>query len=159
MEFWVHRNGEYAGRFSQEAIREKVASGTFSRGDLVWDEGKAAWQPISEFLGQENPATTSGAAAKTETLAESATVAKSPGSMATQAGPPPLPLVTAIPTVGPPPLPVVVPTSVDRPAAPPAGRPPEGETISSPYVAIFWSFFLSPAFGGFIIWRNWLTMN
>jgi S1-C subfamily serine protease len=41
----------------------------------------------------------------------------------------------------------------------PAGQPPEGETIWSPYVAILGSIFLSPAFGGFIIWRNWLRMN
>ena len=38
-------------------------------------------------------------------------------------------------------------------------QPPEGETIWSPYVAILGSFFLTPAFGGFIIWRNWLRMN
>ena len=41
----------------------------------------------------------------------------------------------------------------------PAEQPPEGETIWSPYVAILGSIFLSPAFGGFIIWRNWLKMN
>ena len=26
-------------------------------------------------------------------------------------------------------------------------------------MAIFCSLFLSPAFGGFVIWRNWLRMN
>ena len=40
-----------------------------------------------------------------------------------------------------------------------AAQPPEGETIWSPYVAILGSIFLSPAFGGFLIWRNWLRMN
>src|SRR4051812_50019528 len=50
MEIWVHRNGQYAGRFSESAIREKVADGSLSATDLAWDEAKAAWKPISEFL-------------------------------------------------------------------------------------------------------------
>jgi S1-C subfamily serine protease len=40
-----------------------------------------------------------------------------------------------------------------------AEQPPQGETIWSPYVAILGSIFLTPAFGGFLIWRNWLKMN
>ncbi len=43
--------------------------------------------------------------------------------------------------------------------APTIGQPPSGETIWNPWVAIFGSIFLSPAFGGFIVWRNWLTMK
>src|SRR5438477_6540096 len=50
MEIWVHRNGQYAGRFSESAIREKVAEGSLSASDLAWDEAKSAWKPISEFL-------------------------------------------------------------------------------------------------------------
>src|SRR5438105_258454 len=50
MEIWVHRNGQYAGRFSESAIREKVADGSLSATDLAWDEAKSAWKPISEFL-------------------------------------------------------------------------------------------------------------
>src|SRR4029078_7652463 len=82
-------------------------------------------------------------------------------------GPPPLP-VAATPSVpvrsaGPPPLPAMTSASVTPgpgssiPAT--AHEPPEGETIWSPYVAILCSLFLSPAFGGFVIWRNWLKMN
>lgn len=41
----------------------------------------------------------------------------------------------------------------------PGERPPDGESIWSPYVAILGSIFLTPAFGGFFIWRNWLKMN
>src|SRR5438309_947567 len=80
MEIWVHRNGQYAGRFSESAIRETVADGSLS------------------------------AAAQT----------------------------------------------IVRPAA---SRPPEGETLWSPVMAIIGSLFLSPAFGGFIVWRNWLIMK
>src|SRR5256885_15430177 len=50
MEIWVHRNGQYAGRFSESAIREKVADGSLSATDLAWDEAKSAWKPISELL-------------------------------------------------------------------------------------------------------------
>ena len=50
MEIWVHRNGQYAGRFSESVIREKLADGSLSATDLAWDEAKAAWKPISEFL-------------------------------------------------------------------------------------------------------------
>jgi S1-C subfamily serine protease len=52
--------------------------------------------------------------------------------------------------------------SVPIPAAStqtPVGRPPEGETIWSPIAAILWSLVLSPAFGGFIVWRNWLKLK
>src|SRR3982751_6444213 len=50
MEIWVHRNGQYAGRFTESAIREKVADGSLSATDLAWDEAKSAWKPISELL-------------------------------------------------------------------------------------------------------------
>src|SRR3954465_10641455 len=50
MEIWVHRNGQYAGRFSEPAIREKIADGSLSQNDLAWDEAKALWKPLSEFL-------------------------------------------------------------------------------------------------------------
>src|SRR2546423_15383496 len=50
MEIWVHRNGQYAGRFSESVIREKLADGSLSGTDLAWDEAQSAWKPISEFL-------------------------------------------------------------------------------------------------------------
>jgi S1-C subfamily serine protease len=66
-----------------------------------------------------------------------------------------------MPAAGPPPLPSVVSAApgAGQGAQPSSSQPPEGETIWSPYVAILGSIFLSPAFGGFIIWRNWLKMN
>jgi S1-C subfamily serine protease len=171
MEFWVHRNGEYAGRFSASTIRDKVAAGAFSSSDLVWDEEKSAWQPISEFLttttGEEFRISETGLR-KDEGEETPKVVVADPAAI-TGAKPPPLPTATPISPAGPPPLPVMMAPSAatgpgssiaattSMPAA--MGQPPEGETIWSPYVAILWSFFLSPAFGGFVIWRNWLRMN
>lgn len=74
--------------------------------------------------------------------------------------PPPLPdqsppASTPLVSAAPPPL----PTRAAPPTGAPENRPPPGETIWSPYAAVLWSIFLSPAFGGFIIWRNWLKMK
>ena len=177
MEFWVHRNGQYAGRFSEEAIRDKVADGSFSTADLVWIESIPAWRPISEFLEPAKVPTSGGSNTLTE-----ASPAKLESHATAGSGPPPLPAMssssvpagaesavpasTAVPAtkpaVGPPPLPAMssstIPATTTIPATAQA-QPPAGETISSPYIAILWSFFLTPAFGGFIIWRNWLKMN
>src|SRR5688572_19436761 len=50
MEFWIHKNGQLAGRFSESDIRAKLADGSFSAEDLAWSDAKSAWQPIPEFL-------------------------------------------------------------------------------------------------------------
>jgi len=148
MEIWVHRNGQYAGRFSEAAIREKVADGSLSASDLAWDEAKSAWKPISEFLAAL-PSEKSEAAPPVEAAAKPV-----PARVTT---PPPLPSTT-MSAAGPPPLPAM-PSSTTPAAQPSAHQPPEGETIWSPYVAIFGSILLTPAFGGFLVWRNWLRMN
>jgi S1-C subfamily serine protease len=186
MEIWVHRNGQYAGRFSPAAIREKIADGSLSQNDLAWDEARALWKPLGEFLAalpSENVATASSASAAVEvkeTKAESAaapveskavemtTPVETKPAEVPRAAPPPLPSAPA-PTVayepmraaGPPPLPATSGPGSPIPATTtiPAAAAPEGETIWSPYVAILGSIFLTPAFGGFIIWRNWLRMN
>jgi S1-C subfamily serine protease len=160
MEVWVHRNGEYAGRFSESAIRDKIADGSFSPTDLAWNESKAAWQPLSEFLASLSTATatvTAPSTAKPEAEPAKQTAPEvEPKKPEPRSGPPPLP----IPAAGPPPLPVMPVSPTPTPSAHAAAhQPPEGETIWSPYIAILGSFFLSPAFGGFIIWRNWLKMN
>ncbi len=173
MEIWVHRNGQYAGRFSESAIREKVADGSLSATDLAWDEAKAAWKPISEFLAafpsvkaEAVPAVVASETPKKDepvTDAAHTAAATEEGKIAgetpatTAPKPPPLPTVT-IPSAGPPPLPKVFPVATPI-AQPAAHQPPEGETIWSPVMAIIGSLFLSPAFGGFIIWRNWLIMK
>jgi len=144
MEIWVHRNGQYAGRFSESAIREKVADGSLSGTDLAWDEAKSAWKPISEFL-----------AAVPSEKTDSIPAAEAEAKPAPKPSPPPLPSMP-IPAVRPPPLPTPIPgpgLSI------PAPVPPEGEKIWNPYIAILGSIVLTPAFGGFLIWRNWLRMN
>ncbi len=161
MEIWIHRNGAFAGRFSESAIREKIADGTFSPTDLAWNESKSSWIPISEFLAAGTGATSPPAGvvpAPPEKEPSPATESKA--AELPRVTPPPLPSTPAPASVarpsGPPPL----PSTPSTPAAAAAShQPPEGETIWSPYVAILGSFFLSPAFGGFIIWRNWLRMN
>ncbi|MEY2572641.1 MAG: serine protease Do [Verrucomicrobiota bacterium] len=168
MEIWVHRNGQYAGRFSESAIRDKVADGSLSATDLAWDEAKAAWKPISELLATFPAATTMAAAAvPSENKIELVTSE----AKADKVAPPPLPSISIpmpMPAAGPPPLPSVLPVigstapaTKSIPAAGPtsAAVPPEGETIWSPVMAILGSFLLTPAFGGFIIWRNWLIMK
>jgi S1-C subfamily serine protease len=194
MEIWVHRNGQYAGRFSESVIREKIADGSLSQNDLAWDEAKSLWKPLGEFLAAlpaETMAPTTSAAAviaAKESEAESfgsaetkvtetkpveskpvetkpaelpffATPAETKPAEVRRSTPPPLPSMAA-PAAGPPPLPVVPgPGSTSPATASISTAPPEGETIWSPYVAILGSIFLTPAFGGFIIWRNWLRMN
>jgi hypothetical protein len=161
MEIWIHRNGQFAGRFSESVIREKIADGSLSPTDLAWDEAKSSWKPISEFL------TSSAASSAAPTDSGSSTAAKEPSADAEpkaeppRSTPPPLPSLMPVPAAGPPPLPSVIPPSAvaPSPAQPASGQPPEGETIWSPWVAILGSLFLSPAFGGFIVWRNWLTMK
>jgi S1-C subfamily serine protease len=176
MEIWVHRNGQYAGRFSESAIREKVADGSLSATDLAWDETKAAWKPISEFLAtlaaaKSEPAPAVAAAAASEVPSETSNNEESKERAGKAAGetpaaarvtPPPLPSIAAVlpatpmPAAEPPPLPAMGPgpgSSI------PATEPPVGETIWSPVMAILGSLVLTPAFGGFIIWRNWVIMK
>ncbi len=172
MEIWVHRNGQYAGRFTESVIRDKIGDGSLSESDLAWDQEKSLWKPLGEFLAALPAAPVSSApvsAAIPETKAEAPTpAAESPVAPVEEkpaevrrVTPPPLPSIAAAApaaprAVGPPPLPSMMPST---PAADVAHAPPEGEKIWSPYVAILGSIFLSPAFGGFIIWRNWLRMN
>lgn len=167
MEIWIHRNGQLAGRFSESAIREKVADGSFSAADLAWNEAKSAWQPIPEFLESRASAAPSSQSPEKSTEPEAAKPFE-PGIASSGSKPPPLPdIATAIPmpvpAAGPPPLPVLVtaPSVAAGPGSsiPATGQPPSGETIWSPWIAILGSIFLSPAFGGFIVWRNWLTMK
>jgi S1-C subfamily serine protease len=168
MEIWIHRNGQFAGRFSESAIRDKIADGSLSPTDLAWNEAKSSWQPISEFLAAgPAAASTAGPAIPSAAISEKEEPAstESKAIEAPRLTPPPLPstppVSVPVRSAGPPPLPAV---AMSTPAAgaishAPGEQPPEGETIWSPYVAILGSIFLSPAFGGFLIWRNWLKMN
>src|SRR5689334_3430406 len=106
MEFWVHRNGEYAGRFSEPDIRQKVAEGAFSRGDLVWDAARSAWQPIAEFLDQRQAVAPSAASPGSELQRDAGAAPTDVRPIpAARSGPPPLPATTTTPAAAPPPLP------------------------------------------------------
>jgi S1-C subfamily serine protease len=174
VEIWVHRNGQYAGRFSESTIREKIADGSLSGTDLAWDEAKSSWKPISEFLAAL-PAVKSEAAPTSLSSSSASSPSESkldppPDAAHTAAAteetkpapkpvtPPPLPSMP-IPAAAPPPLPTAPGPGSTIPATATAHQPPEGETIWSPYMAILGSILLTPAFGGFLIWRNWLRMN
>ena len=118
MEIWVHRNGQYAGRFSESAIRDKIADGSLSTADLAWDEAKSAWQPISDFL-RSSAAAASGVRASDSapvTQKETTPAGEAKATEAARSGPPPLPSatvpITPIPPSGPPPLPMMTPASV-----------------------------------------------
>jgi S1-C subfamily serine protease len=152
MEIWVHRNGQYAGRFTESVIRDKIADGSLSSSDLAWDEAKSAWKPISEFLGSSAEPKTAEASRVAPPPLPSASAPEAIAPVRV-AGPPPLPVYSAVANVASGPG-SSIPATTSIPAT-----APEGETIWSPYMAIFCSLFLSPAFGGFVIWRNWLKMN
>ncbi|MDP9099481.1 MAG: trypsin-like peptidase domain-containing protein [Verrucomicrobiota bacterium] len=160
MEIWIHRNGQFAGRFSESDIRAKIADGSFSATDLAWNEAKSSWQPIPEFLAAV-PAATSGPASSTAAPAEKE---NPPATESPRLTPPPLPSTppasAPVRAAIPPPLPASAMSTAAAAFSPAqAEQPPAGETIWSPYVAILGSIFLTPAFGGFFIWRNWLKMN
>src|SRR5256714_8333522 len=126
MEIWVHRNGQYAGRCSESAIRDKVADGSLSATDLAWDEAKSAWKPISELLA-------GFPVAKTEAAQPSLSSAGSESKIgpSSDAAHPPSPgfggasrtagtkeAKSIVPRTGPPPLPTIA-----KPAAGPAAVP------------------------------------
>jgi S1-C subfamily serine protease len=165
MEIWIHRNGQFAGRFSESDIRAKIADGSFSPTDLAWNEAKSSWQPVSEFLAAVPAATSVGASSTAAAPAKENLVSTEPKpTESPRVTPPPLPstppVSAPVRSAGPPPLPASALSTAAAAISPvPAEQPPEGETIWSPYVAILGSIFLTPAFGGFLIWRNWLRMN
>src|SRR3954470_15798870 len=88
MEIWVHRNGQYAGRFSESAIREKVVDGSLSGTNLAWDEAKSAWKPISEFLAAF-PSAKSEAVVPSLSSSSSSSASESKPEPASDAAPPP----------------------------------------------------------------------
>src|SRR2546429_2841366 len=55
----VNRGATSLGVFSEEEVREGLATGRFAPTDLGWREGMASWQPLSqfpEFAGAPGPA-------------------------------------------------------------------------------------------------------
>jgi len=50
MQYYVGKNGQQLGPFGEEQIKARVASGEFTPSDLMWCDGMAAWEPISNIL-------------------------------------------------------------------------------------------------------------
>jgi hypothetical protein len=55
MELFLHQNGEQVGPYTEEQLAAMVASGAISRGDIVWREGLADWQPIHTVINLPAP--------------------------------------------------------------------------------------------------------
>ena len=49
MEYYIARDGQQSGPFSQEEVRRKLASGEISLTDRGWQEGMAEWMPLATF--------------------------------------------------------------------------------------------------------------
>lgn len=49
MEFYIARDGQQSGPFSQEEVRRKLAVGEILPTDRGWQEGMAEWMPLSTF--------------------------------------------------------------------------------------------------------------
>src|SRR3954471_11499571 len=120
MEIWVHRNGQYAGKFSASVIREKIADGSLSAGDLAWDQEKSLWKPLGEFL-----ATLSPARVKSDPIPLAVPEAKAETSLpATESSPTPAePKPAEVRRVTPPPLPWM-PAAASQELRPPTGPTP-----------------------------------
>ena len=55
MELFLHQNGEQVGPYTEEQVAAMVASGAITRGDIVWREGLADWQPIHTVINLPAP--------------------------------------------------------------------------------------------------------
>jgi len=49
MQFYIARDGQQSGPFSQEEVRRKLAVGEVLPTDRGWQEGMAEWMPLSTF--------------------------------------------------------------------------------------------------------------
>jgi len=50
MQYRVARNGAEIGLFSEQDIRQGLTQGSFLASDLVWREGMANWEPLSQVF-------------------------------------------------------------------------------------------------------------
>ena len=57
MEFFIIRQGQQAGPYSEDTLRSLLTNGTLRMSDMGWRRGLPAWLPISEVLspGSERP--------------------------------------------------------------------------------------------------------
>lgn len=62
MEFYIARDGQQSGPFSEEEVRRKLTSGEILPTDRGWREGMAEWTPLSAFPNLAAPAAAGSAA-------------------------------------------------------------------------------------------------
>ncbi len=55
MHYFIGRNGEQLGPYSEAQIREQLSAGAIGPDDLAWHEGLADWKPVRELFGVEAP--------------------------------------------------------------------------------------------------------
>lgn len=69
--FFLGINGEQAGPFSEEEVRQKLAAGEVNTETLVWYEGLSDWQPISgiTYFKSDGPPPEPGEDAREKTIA------------------------------------------------------------------------------------------
>lgn len=49
MQYYIARDGQQSGPFSQEEVRRKLSAGELLPTDRGWQEGMAEWMPLSTF--------------------------------------------------------------------------------------------------------------
>ncbi|MEM1223943.1 MAG: DUF4339 domain-containing protein [Verrucomicrobiota bacterium] len=50
MEYFVSKDGQQWGPYTEEELRSHVSTHSFSRDELAWHEGAKAWKPIHELI-------------------------------------------------------------------------------------------------------------
>lgn len=56
MELFVARNGQQSGPYDEARVRDMLARGEVSAGDLAWHSGLSGWQPLSTLFPSAPPA-------------------------------------------------------------------------------------------------------
>ena len=54
MQFYLVIDGQKAGPYTEDQLREMVAKGQIGRQQLVWREGLPAWVPLDQVLGLDS---------------------------------------------------------------------------------------------------------
>jgi hypothetical protein len=54
-QYYIAKNGNRSGPFSQEQIQGMLSSSVISLDDLVWHEGQSDWKPLSALFGPSQP--------------------------------------------------------------------------------------------------------
>lgn len=50
MQIYIGKNGQQLGPFTEEQVRQRLATGEFSATDLAWQEGASNWRPVGEMI-------------------------------------------------------------------------------------------------------------